>query len=65
VSGQSGAVDIQRVGERVTQRSSVVEQRIGKAAQELANKPDLRGFLETFYDSLKKGRRHKRSIRFA
>jgi len=38
---------------------------LGKLAEELASKPELRGVVETLCDNLRKGRRLKRSIRFA
>jgi hypothetical protein len=42
VSAQSGSVDLQRAGERVTSTSNGVKRRIGKLAEELAGKPKLR-----------------------
>src|SRR6266478_628850 len=65
VSGQSGAVDLQRAGERVTPGSSALSRGLGKLAEVLASKPQLHGVVERLYDSLRKGRRLKRSIRFA
>jgi hypothetical protein len=54
VLGQAGAVDLQRAGERVTPRSSSVEKSFGKAGK-LASKQQLRGVMETLYDTLRKG----------
>lgn len=49
VSGQSEAVDLQRAGERVTARISSVElsRGLGKLAEELASKSELRSVVET------------------
>jgi len=43
----------------------VLSRDLGKLAEELPSNPELRGVVETLCDSLRKGRRLKRSIRFA
>ena len=55
VAGQSGSVDPRR-------RS---ESWFGKLAQVLASKPESRGVVATLCNGLRKGRRPKRSIKFA
>jgi hypothetical protein len=49
---QSGQLDLQQAGERVTALSRAVEQRFRKAGERLASKPELRGVVEMLYDSL-------------
>ena len=53
------------LAKELQQESAVLSRGLGKLAEELARKPELRGIVETLRDSLRKGRRQKRSKRFA
>jgi putative transposase len=52
------------LAKELQQESAVLSRGLGKLAEELARKPELRGVVETLRDSLRKGRRQKRSKRF-
>jgi len=60
-----GGLTGQELAKELHQDPAVLSRGLGKLAEELARKPELRGVVETLYDSLRKGRRPKRSIRFA
>jgi hypothetical protein len=53
------------LAKELQQESAVLSRGLGKLAEELASKSELRGVVETLYDSLRKGRRPKISIRVA
>jgi len=55
----------QTLAKKLQQEPAVLSRGLGKLAEELANKPELRSVVELLCDSLRKGRRLKRSIRFA
>jgi hypothetical protein len=46
------------------QDPAVLSGGLGKLAEELASKPELRHVMEMLYDTLKKGRQRKKSIGF-
>jgi len=56
LSGLTG----QELAKELHQDPAVVSRGLGKLAEELTSKPELRGVVETLYDSLRKGRRPKR-----
>lgn len=60
-----GGLTNHALAKELQQESAVLSRGLGKLAEELASKPELRGVVETLCDSLRKGRRPKRSIRFA
>ena len=53
------------MAKQLRQEPAVLSRGLGKLAEELASNPELAGVIETLCDSLRKGRRLKRSIRFA
>jgi putative transposase len=65
VGRELGGLTGQELAKELHQDPAVVSRGLGKLAEELTSKPELRGVVETLYDSLRKGRRPKRSIRFA
>jgi len=60
-----GGLTNQALAKELPQESAVLSRGLGKLAEELAGKPELRGIVERLYASLRKGRRPKRPIRFA
>ena len=56
--------ELKRLQELV-QDPAALSRRLGKLADELAKDPELRRVVERFCDTLRKGRRPKRSIRHA
>ncbi|MGH7824453.1 MAG: transposase [Candidatus Binatia bacterium] len=55
----------QELAKEVHQDPAVLSRGLGKLAEELARNSELRGVVEILCNSLRKGRRPKRSIRFA
>jgi len=53
------------LGGLTNQALAVLSRGLGKLAEEIASNPELRGVVETLCENLRKGRRLKRSIRFA
>ena len=60
-----GGLTSQELAKELHQDPAVLSRGLGKLTEELASKPELRGAVETLYEILRKGRRRKRSIRFA
>ena len=56
-----GGLTIHALAKELQQEPAVLSRGLGK----LASKSELRGIVETFCDRLRKGRRPKRTIRFA
>jgi len=53
------------MAKELQQEPAVLSTGLEKLAEKFASNPELRGVVETLCDSLRKGRRRKRSIRFA
>jgi hypothetical protein len=62
--GNQGQSIFKELAKELHQDPAVLSRGLGKLAEELASKSELRGVVETLYDSLRKGRGAKRSIRF-
>jgi len=60
-----GRLTEQALAKELQQELAVLSRGLGKPAEELARKPELRAIVEWLCASLKKGWRPKRSIRFA
>ena len=65
VGRELGGFTNQALAKQLRQEPAVLSRGLGKLADELASKPELRRIVETLCNSLRKGRRIKRSIRFA
>jgi putative transposase len=65
VGRELGGFTNQVLAKRLQQEPAVLSRGLGKLADELASKPELRRAVETLCNSLRKGRRIKRSRRFA
>ena len=65
VGRELGGFTNQTLAKELQQEPAVLSRGLGKLAEELASKPELCGVVETLCDNLRKGRRPKRSIRFA
>ena len=65
VGRELGGLSNQEQAEELHQDPAVLSRGLGKLAEELARNPELRGVVETLCNGLRKGRRPKRSIRFA
>jgi hypothetical protein len=55
-----GGLTGQELAKELHQDPAVLSRGLGKLAEELASKPELRGVVETLYDSLRKERRPKK-----
>ncbi len=60
-----GGLTNQALAKELGQEPAVLSRGLGKLAEEMASNPELRGVVETLCDNFRKGRRRKRSIRFA
>jgi REP element-mobilizing transposase RayT len=65
VGRELGGMSNTALAKELRQEPAVLSRGLGKLAEELATNPELCGLMETLCDSLRKGRRPKRSIRFA
>ena len=65
VGRELGGFTNQTLAKELQQEPAVLSRGLGKLAEELASKPELCGVVETLCDNLRKGRRLKRSLRFA
>jgi REP element-mobilizing transposase RayT len=65
VGRELGGFTNQTLAKELQQEPAILSRGLGKLAEELASEPELRGVVETLCDNLSKGRRLKRSIRFA
>jgi len=60
-----GGLTNRALAKELQQEPAVLSRGLGKLAEKLANIQELRGVVETLCDNLRKGRRPKKSIRFA
>jgi len=65
VGRELGGFTNQELAKELKQEPAVLSRGLGKLAEELASNPQLRAVVQTLCNGLRKGRRPKRSIRFA
>ena len=65
VGRELGGLTSQELAKELHQDPEVLSRGLGKLTEELARNAELRGVVEKLCDSSRKGRRPKRSIRFA
>jgi len=65
VGRELGGFTNRELAKELHQEPAVLSRGLGRLTEELARDPELRGLVETLCDTLRTGRRPKRSIRFA